>query len=83
MVRSHMIEVMSNDLYQALHALQVTYANDLGKLPNPVTDQLLKVASLAAVVDDGFGSFIMPRQYPDRYELRNELTKLQRLLKAR
>lgn len=74
---------MANELYQALHAWSTTYRSDLGRMPTPITDQLLKVASLAVLVDEGFGSFIPPKQYPERYDLRRELAALERLLSAR
>lgn len=74
---------MAHELYQALHALKVTYRSDLGRLPVKVADELLKVALHATLVDDSFGQFILPKQYPERYELRRALEGLTRVLTSR
>jgi len=71
---------MTTALYQSLHVWSSTYRTDIGRLPPKITDQLLKVARLASLVDDQLGDFINPAQYPDRVELRRELAVLERIL---
>ena len=69
-----------NQLYRSLEIWSSTYKGDLGRMPNSITDHLMKVAKLAALIDDGFGDFINPVQYPDRIELRRELASLDQVL---
>ena len=71
---------MTTPLFRSLALYEQTYKTDLGRMPNHITDHLLKVAKLAALVDDSFGDFIHQAQFPERVELRRELDSLDHVL---